>query len=587
MTDSVRQIFHDLNNALGAVILNLEELNDPACNAATRKDAAADALAEARGLAAALVELRLLVTPATGGAQLPTTSAPESGEAPGCAAPVAAGERSAPVITGSETAELGLAIVIIDDDDAQRRAVCRLLDSKLYQIIEAGDGATGLERAHACRPEIVLLDVQMPGLDGYEVCRRLRADPLTAETVIVMMTALADQESRQRGIAAGADDFLTKPVDGLELKMRIANIIRLSRYRRLVRERAKFEWLADQADAGYLLLAVSNTITYANRRAREYLGIAPDSAGDLPDLFASIAATYMRKPEEAWANWPEPGDSPRFLLRPETAQHRALWLEVKVKPLPESGSLERLVQLSDVTGLMETRRLRGTFALQVSHKLRTPLTALSGGLALLDKLGTDLPLERAAAIIDMVRRGGKRLQDAILEVLEYLDAPVRGTGGHVLMGEELEGLINAAAADAAVAVETAIPPELRPMQHILSREAMETILRELFTNAKKFHPRHAPKMSVTLCHLPDGSACRILVKDDGPGIPVEELQKVLTPYYQYEKHDTGEVGGMGLGLSLIASLVWSVGGNLRLHAVADGSGLEVELILPMAGGRGK
>ena len=138
------------------------------------------------------------------------------------------------------------------------------------------------------------------------------------------------------------------------------------------------------------------------------------------------------------------------------------------------------------------------------------------------------------------------------------------------------------AIDVAVAnCEISGEPACRTMRLTLSREALATILRELFTNAKKFHQRHAPTMSVMLSPLPDGSACRISVQDDGPGLPVEELQKVLTPYYQYERHSTGEVGGMGLGLSLITSLVWSVGGKLRLRAVAIGTGLEVELTLPL------
>ena len=270
MAQSARKHFHDINNTLGVVILNLEQVNSPAGSSTTRQDAAADALAEARKLATVLNELRRLVesVPAGAPARAQPPPAAESATVRETLTDAGAELKQAAGIDGAASAT-GPVIVVIDDDAAQRRAVFRLLDGAADQIVEARDGAAGLAQVRAHRPELVLLDVQMPGLDGYEVCRRLRADPRTAETVIIMMTALADPQSRQHGIVAGADDFLTKPIDGLELKTRVANIIRLSRYRRLMRERVKFEWLADQADAGYLMLAGPAAITYANQRARE------------------------------------------------------------------------------------------------------------------------------------------------------------------------------------------------------------------------------------------------------------------------------------------------------------------------------
>jgi CheY-like chemotaxis protein len=480
--------------------------------------------------------------------------------------------------------EKGPVIEAIDDSDAQRRAIRRLLGDKGYRLIEASNGVAGLEVASAYCPEIVLLDVQMPDMDGYEVCRRLRADPRTSETVIIMITASADRESLRRGIEAGADDFLTKPVDGLELKTRVANIVRLGRYRRLVRERAKFEWVADHADAGYILLAESGAITYANRRAREYLGLAEGAPGPMPGFLDIVSREYVRRPEDAWANWPETSESPRFLLRPETRDYRALWLEVKVDALPPGGTNERLIQVADVTERMESHRMRATFESLVSHKLRTPLTALIGGLGLLDGLNLEMPRETIKGVLKVVRDGGERLRDEIQEVISYLDAPVRDRRGEGLAGDEFVAVATAAAADDGVSlVEIAVEPAVKSARIALSRAAMETVFAQLFSNARKFHPAGAPNMSISFALAPDRSACRLRVRDDGPGLPVEELKKVLTPYYQYEKSFTGQVKGMGLGLSTVASLAWSAGGECRLRNVETGSGLEVELIIPLAG----
>jgi putative two-component system response regulator len=78
-------------------------------------------------------------------------------------------------------------------------------------------------------PDLILLDVMMPGMDGFEVCRRLRADSVLGEVPILMITALDDRSSRLQGIQAGADDFITKPIDSVELLARVQGITRLNR----------------------------------------------------------------------------------------------------------------------------------------------------------------------------------------------------------------------------------------------------------------------------------------------------------------------------------------------------------------------
>jgi response regulator RpfG family c-di-GMP phosphodiesterase len=106
-----------------------------------------------------------------------------------------------------------------------------------YQLETAANGPEALEKAAAILPDVILLDVMMPDMDGMEVCRRLRADPKLAEMPIVMVTALSDDESRVQGIEAGADDVISKPFSAAELRARVRTITRLNRYRRLAEER--------------------------------------------------------------------------------------------------------------------------------------------------------------------------------------------------------------------------------------------------------------------------------------------------------------------------------------------------------------
>jgi DNA-binding response OmpR family regulator len=101
-------------------------------------------------------------------------------------------------------------------------------------VASAGDGTEALAKAAELVPDLVLLDVRMPGLDSFEVCRRLRADPTLAEIPVIMLTTLADCDSRLRGFEVGADGFVSKPFDEIELLARVRTATRLNRYRRLL-----------------------------------------------------------------------------------------------------------------------------------------------------------------------------------------------------------------------------------------------------------------------------------------------------------------------------------------------------------------
>ncbi len=120
-------------------------------------------------------------------------------------------------------------ILVVDDIAINVRLLEAKLQVEYYDVIAAGDGASALTLAKERAPDLVLLDVMMPGLDGFEVCRRLKADPETAHIPVVMVTALDDAADRVRGLEAGADDFLTKPINDVALFARIRSLVRLKR----------------------------------------------------------------------------------------------------------------------------------------------------------------------------------------------------------------------------------------------------------------------------------------------------------------------------------------------------------------------
>ncbi|MFN7056152.1 PleD family two-component system response regulator [Hyphomonas sp.] len=128
-------------------------------------------------------------------------------------------------------------ILVVDDIEANRRLLQAKLEAQYHTVLLAGSGPQALQVARAELPEIILLDVMMPGMDGYEVCRRLKADPVTSWIPVVMVTALSEIEDRVKGLEAGAEDFLTKPVDDFLLMSRISVLMRYNAVASELRQR--------------------------------------------------------------------------------------------------------------------------------------------------------------------------------------------------------------------------------------------------------------------------------------------------------------------------------------------------------------
>ena len=188
-------------------------------------------------------------------------------------------------------------ILIVDDDPHSREILRATLSPLGHDIHLAEDGKQALARAYSVLPDLIFLDIMMPGMTGIEVCQELRANPKTSRVPIIILTALSDRKTRLEGIKAGGDEFITKPVDTLEVRLRAKTILDLNRYRSLNEQK---EQLANTM-AGTLkllneLLVIKHPKAFAftvqmrtlSRRLAKNLGIEDTQHLELATLLCQV-----------------------------------------------------------------------------------------------------------------------------------------------------------------------------------------------------------------------------------------------------------------------------------------------------------
>ena len=126
--------------------------------------------------------------------------------------------------------QLQAEILVVDDDSRNRQVISTLLEAEGYKTVEAASGQAAMAQIAQRAPDLVLLDIMMPEMDGFEVARRIKQDPATEDIPIIMITALEDSNSKLQALNLGAAEFLTKPVNRAELWVRVRNLLRIKEY---------------------------------------------------------------------------------------------------------------------------------------------------------------------------------------------------------------------------------------------------------------------------------------------------------------------------------------------------------------------
>ncbi|MDX1664827.1 MAG: response regulator, partial [Candidatus Promineifilaceae bacterium] len=221
-------------------------------------------------------------------------------------------------MASNRSGERDASVLIVDDRVENRLLLSSQLARDGYQILQAATGAEGIEMAREAQPDLILLDVMMPELDGFEACRRLKADPRSAGIPVIMVTALREVQYRIKGIEAGADEFLSRPHHREELLVRVGALIQLKRAReRLEEERNRMQLLYQISRAISTELDLRQMMTTIISQTQAAVGATEGTillldeagavtrritvqAGEAPKVHDSVTNRVMR---EGFAGW--------------------------------------------------------------------------------------------------------------------------------------------------------------------------------------------------------------------------------------------------------------------------------------------
>lgn len=485
-------------------------------------------------------------------------------------------------------------ILIVDDEPSGRQNLAALLEPEGYRLAFATNGQEALDQAGRLTPDLILLDLMMPGMDGYEVCRQLRATPRLAEAPIFMVTALDDRPSRLRGLETGVDDFITKPFDRTELRARIRTTTRLNRYRRLLEERARTEQIIALAPDGIVLLDERLQVRLANEAMREMT--RAESLDDLTNLgLASLLAqtgraAVLARLKEMLASGGRPVELATVFNRLDGSQFP---VELAAAGFPWENGLGLQLNVRDATEkqrfqreLLRTQRLQsiGTLAGGIGHDLNNCLTPV---LAAAQLLHAEVKSETGQALLQAAEQAARRGAGILRQLLMFARGAEEGKQPvHLkLLVEELRLLVTRTFPPS-IQFTARLAPGLRAVRGDVTQ--LHQVLMNLCVNARDAMPQggrlavEAQTVAVTgefagkPAGVAPGTFVLVSVSDTGTGIPPEVMEHMFEPFYS-----TKPAGhGTGLGLYSVLTVVENHGGFVRVDST-PGAGSQFQIYLPV------
>lgn len=491
-------------------------------------------------------------------------------------------------------------ILVVDDNPTNLGTITTCLEERGYKASVATDGEIALTRAKYLHPDLILLDVVLPGIDGFETCRRLQAEPETQDIPIIFMTALTSMDDKVHGFRAGGVDYITKPLQQEELLARVATHLRIRELMQnlqahtialakanveirsfnehlnaentavkadLQQSEHRYKTLVDQISEGHFVLQ-DECFVFANHafcemhgyrledvlRKNLFLLVDPQSQQDMKKV-------YERSHQDMTL-------SHLFEYMRLTQDHQSLPTEMTIKTTYHEDTCVTIGVCRDITAriameqkIREAERMThiGRITTSLSHEIRNPLSAIKMHLQMLEEYKHVLD-EGARLNLTLSIKEVTRLENILGQLLDFA-RPLRLNyeASHInRMISSCVDLFKAQFEQKDLEISCRLDPDI-PTMHA-DEERLVQVIMNLLLNAFEASPQQG-KIRISSQYHPykDPPICRVSIEDEGSGISEKNARHLFEPFFTTKKR------GTGLGLTNARHIIEAHGGHIEFE----------------------
>ncbi len=489
-------------------------------------------------------------------------------------------------------------LLLVDDNSINLQILYKTLQGCGYKLLTANDGETAVDIAIKARPSLILLDIMMPGMDGYEVCELLKARPETADIAVIFLSALEDSSAKVRGFSVGGVDYISKPFQTDEVVARVRNHIKIHRLeRQLARRNVELETenhqILNAVSEGIIGLDREGRVTMLNPAATMICGWpAADCLGEQLSALGLFnvdldqrVPEYQTLPYRSYRMGQSAHSDMELICRRDL---QVLPVTMTSTPRSGGGAVIVLRDISEWVDSEEALRLTreelefqrqkmthmerlsttGEMAAGIAHEVNQPLTAVANYSRVARRLLAKEPIDKPKLIelLDKLNTQSVRASDVIQRVRSYVKKPDINRWVEADINILIREVIALAEVDSRI---IDVPVHLEPQRDLplctVDTVQIQQVALNLIRNAMDAMAESSNRQQgvlVTTQLKQDGIYVNVV--DHGVGITEQASQQLFDPFY------TTKESGMGIGLSICQSIVHAHGGRIGFTGNKDG-----------------
>lgn len=488
----------------------------------------------------------------------------------------------------------GEQVLLVDDNPTNLQVLFKTLEGSGYRLLAARDGEAALKIARKAKPSLILLDVMMPGIDGFQVCESLKADPETEDIAIIFLSALTDSQSKVHGLALGGVDYIAKPFQSDEVLARVRTHIKIHRLERALAARnVELEdenlSILNAVEEGIIGLDEEGRISSINRQALAL--IAWPESDVLGEPLKSLNLFSQTEPVSAGIDalikegvplrrefvdlHPRQNDPIPVSLSGAPRQGGAVlvWRDVR-EWLSSQEALrtarEELESQRQHLAHIERLSTGGEMAAGIAHEVNQPLTAVVNYARVCQRLLTapaGLDTAKINDVLEKITTQAERASAVIQRMRTFVKKPV---GGRQILNlsELLAEVVALAEVDSRThGVDIHFAAETTSNAIQADEVQIQQVALNLLRNAIEASAANESSKGVRLETFESGNLVGFSVTDWGKGLDPEIENQLFAPFVSSKE------GGMGIGLSVSQSIIQAHGGDISYRANPEGGAI--------------